>query len=140
MNPLAKMTVDGFDAIDAQLAKLGRPAIRRIVEAGAKADEDEWRANIRQAGHIRTGAMLESVGSAAYKEFLGGGEMSVYPQGEDGKGVSNAIKAYVINYGRGKRTGKLGDKFITGKLPTIEERVHEAMQAESDRILMEINN
>lgn len=134
------MTVDGFDAIDAQLSKLGRPAIRRIVEAGARADEDEWRANIRQAGHIRTGDMLGSVGAAEYHEFLGGGEMNVYPQGNDRKGGANAMKAYVINYGRGRRSGKMGDKFITGKLPQTEERVHEAMQAESDRILMEINN
>ena len=133
------MTTDGLDALDAQLGKLGRPAIRRIVEAGARADEDEWRANIRQARHIRTGDMLGSVGPAAYKEFLGGGEISVYPRDTDRKGVRNATKAYVINYGRGRRSGRMGDKFITGKLPTIEERVAEAMQAESDRILMEIN-
>lgn len=140
MSLLAKLNVDGFDAIEAQLEKLGRPAIRRIVEAGARADEDEWRANIRQARHIRTGGMLESVGSTVYREFLGGGEISVYPQGYDREGVSNATKAYVINYGRGKRRGKLGDRFITGKLRQTEEKVFQAMQAESDRILDELNN
>lgn len=133
------MEISGFDAIEGQLEKLGRPMIRRIVEAGAKADDDEWRKNIRQAGHVRTGSMLESVGPTAYREFLGGGEISVYPQGNDHKGVANALKAYVINYGRKRRTQRMGDKFITGKLPQTEEAVLQAMQAESDRIIDEIN-
>lgn len=145
------MTVDGLEALDAQLAKLGRPVIRRIVEAGARRDEEEWRGNITGARHIRTGSMLESVGSTGYREFLDGGEMIVYPQGEDRKGVRNATKAYVINYGRKGRMVSTkrgeryitdnftGDKFITGKIQQTEERVFEAMQAESDRILDEIN-
>lgn len=133
------MTVEGLDAIDERLSKLGRPTIRRIVEAGAKADEDEWRKSIRQAGHIRTGSMLEGVRPAEYREILGGGEIRVYPQGDDRKGVANAMKAYVINYGRGKRTAKMGDKFITGKQQQFDEAVDRAMQAESDRIIDEIN-
>lgn len=136
---MARMDVDGLEALDAQLGKLGLPVIRRLVEAGARADEDEWRANIRLAGHIRTGSMLENVRPAEYRETLGGGEMSVYPQGEDRKGTGNALKAFVINYGRGKRSGKMGDRFITAKEQQTEERVFEAMQAESDRILDEIN-
>ena len=112
---MARMDVDGLEALDAQLGKLGRPVIRRLVEAGARADEDEWRANIRLAGHIRTGSMLENVRPAEYRETLDGGEMSVYPQGEDRKGTGNALKAFVINYGRGKRSGKMGDRFITAK-------------------------
>ena len=133
------MTVDGLDAIDGRLSMLGRPVIRRIVEAGAKADVDEWRKNIRQAGHVRTGSMIENVRSSDYRETLGGGEIPVYPQGEDRNGVSNAMKAYVINYGRGKRTAKMGDKFITGKEKQFEDAVSRAMQAEGDRILDEIN-
>lgn len=137
---MARMTADGFDLLDSQLSMLGRPAIRRIVEAGAQADDSEWRKNIRQARHIRTGSMLENVRPAEYREFMGGGEISVYPQGNDRKGVANAMKAYVINYGRGRRTEKMGDKFITGKQQQFEEAVDRAMQAESDRILDEINN
>jgi hypothetical protein len=134
------MTADGIEALDAQLGKLGRPVIRRIVEAGARADADEWRANIRQAGHIRTGDMLGSVAPGDYTEDPDGGEIFVYPRDTDRKGVRNATKAYVINYGRGKCRGKLGDRFITGKLQQTEEKVFQAMQAESDRILDELNN
>ena len=136
---LARMEINGFDAIDTQLSQLGRPMIRRIVEAGARADDDEWRKNIKLGGHIRSGDMYNSVGPSAYREFMGGGEISVYPQGNDRKGVANAMKAYVINYGRGKRTAKMGDKFITGKEAQTEEAVFKAMQAESDRIIDEIN-
>lgn len=139
---MARMEIDGFDAIDRQFEKLlDRGNIRRIVEAGARKDAEEQRGNITAAGHVQTGSMHRNVRPAEYHEFLGGGEMAVYPQGEDGKGVGNALKAFVINYGRGKRRSRrMGDKFITGKLPQTEKAVHEAMQAESDRIIEEINN
>ena len=139
MRPLAKMSVDGFDAIDQTLGKMGRPMIQKIVEAGAKADDTEWRKNIKLGGHIRNSDMLDSVSPSEYREFLGGGQMNVYPQEYDRKGVANALKAYVINYGRGKRTAKMGDKFITGRQQQFEEAVDRAMQAESDRIIDEIN-
>lgn len=135
------VTTDGLDILEAQLGALDRTSIRRIVEAGATAAQEDWRSSIRQARHIRTGAMLESVGATPYKETLGGGQQSVYPLGDDSRGTPNALKAYVINYGRGKRghVGKMGDRFITSREAQTEERVHEAMQAESDRILDEIN-
>ena len=138
---MARMEIDGFDALDRQFEKLlDRGNVRRIVEAGARKDAEEWRANITTAGHVRTGSMLANVRPAQYHEFLGGGEMSVYPQGDDGKGTGNALKAFVINYGRGRRrTRRTGDKFITGKLAQTEAAVQAAMQAESDRILDEIN-
>lgn len=138
---MARMEIDGFDALDRQFEKLlDRGNVRRIVEAGARKDAEEWRANITAAGHVRTGSMLANVRPAQYHEFLGGGEMSVYPQGDDGKGTGNALKAFVINYGRGRRrTRRTGDKFITGKLAQTEAAVQAAMQAESDRILDEIN-
>ena len=138
---MARMTIEGFDAIDGQLEKLlDRGNIRRIVEAGARRDVEEWRTNIRAAGHVRKGSMLEGVRPAEYHESLDGGEMSVYPQGDDGKGAGNALKAFVINYGRGgRRTRRMGDKFITGRLPATEAAVQAAMQEESDRILDEIN-
>lgn len=139
---MARMEIDGFSQLNEQFEKmLNRGNVRRIVEAGARKDAEEWRRNITAAGHVRTGSMLANVRPAQYHEFLGGGEMSVYPQGDDGKGVGNALKAFVINYGRKKkrRTARMGDKFITGKLAQSEAAVQAAMQAEGDRILDEIN-
>ncbi len=138
---MARMTIDGFDAIEAQLGKLmDRGNVRRIVEAGARKDVEEMRASITAAGHVRTGSMLRAVRPAQYHETLGGGSVSVYPQGDDGKGAGNALKAFVINYGRGgRRSRRMGDRFITRQMPQTEAVVQRAMQEESDRILDEIN-
>lgn len=139
---MARMTVDGFEITENRLGKLGRSMIRRIVEAGAGAAEKVMSDNIRARGHVRTGDMLESVGQNEYREFLGGGSVEVYPQGEDRGGVRNATKAYVINYGRGgtRKRGKMGDRFITGNEAQTESAVVAAMQAESDRLIEEINS
>lgn len=138
---MARITLSGIGEIEAQLDKLlDRGNVRRVVEAGAREAARQMRGNITAAGHVRTGSMLGSVAPGQYHETLGGGSMSVYPQGDDGKGTGNALKAFVINYGRGRRrTRRTGDKFITGKLAQTEAAVQAAMQAESDRILDEIN-
>ena len=84
--------------------------------------------------------MVESVKPGAYHETLEGGWMEVYPQGEDPRGVSNAKKAFVINYGYGgRKTKKTGDKFLTGQKKRLEVAAAEAMQKENEEILKEIN-
>lgn len=125
------------------IEKLGdqlRPMIRRIVMTGADTAEERMREAIRARQHIRTGDMLESVGDAGYVEFFRGGSAEVYPQGEDRRGVRNATKAYVINYGRGRKRngGRMGDRFITRDEKKTEAAVSQAMQAESDRIIEEL--
>ena len=143
---MATLRVNGFKLIDQQFNRMGRPMIRRIVEAGAKAAEKRMAENTEKRKHVRTGDMVESIGENEYREFLGGGSVDVYPQGDDRKGVRNATKAYVINYGKGrritkrKRANRTGDKFITGDESQAEKLVQEAMQAESDRLIAEIND
>lgn len=142
---MATVRVNGFELVEAQLNRMGRPMIRRIVEAGAKAAEKRMAENTEKHRHTRNRDMLESIGENEYREFLGGGSVDVYPQGEDRKGVRNATKAYVINYGKGrnptkrKKANKTGDKFITGDESKAEAVVTEAMQAESDRLIAEIS-
>ena len=138
---MATVRVNGFEMIEVQLNKMGRPMIRQIVEAGAKAAAKRMADNTKKRGHVRTGEMLESIGENEYREFLGGGSVDVYPQGDDSRGVRNATKAYVINYGRGgtRKRGKMGDRFITGDESGAEEAVTQAMQAESDRLIAEIS-
>ena len=84
--------------------------------------------------------MLQGVAPGRYHEDLGSGWVEVYPQGEDSRGISNATKAFVINYGYGgRRTQKTGDKFITGQKNTMSDAVAAAMQREADRIIQEMN-
>jgi hypothetical protein len=138
---MARMKIDGNEFRTETMGKMTRETIRRLTMAGAKAAEEKMRENTRQRQHIRTGDMIDSIRDNGYREFYQGGATDVYPQGDDRHGVRNATKAYVINYGRGgvrKRPGKMGDKFITGNEKNTEEAVRQAMQAESDRLISEI--
>ena len=152
---MARMTVEAGEELTGTLERLDasmrRGGIRRIVEAGAKVAVDEMRAAIANH-HVSPGggSMRDSTGMAEYHETLEGGEVSVYPQGTDNRGVRNALKAFVINYGlgnnpttrsRGRReANKTGDKFITGQFNRTKPRVQEAMEAEAHRIFEEARN
>ena len=143
---MAKLTVDGVELVSEKLNRLSSTMIRDIVMAGAKAAEKEMAEETKARRHVRTQDMLDAIGTNEYRESYRGGSVDVYPQGEDRKGARNATKAYVINYGKGRRPntrrGKrnlTGDKFITGNEQKTGEAVHQAMQAESDRILEKID-
>jgi hypothetical protein len=135
---MARMRVSGAEL---ELKEnLSRDMIRRMVEAGGKVADDRMKAATRAHMHVRTGDMLEAIKPTPYREWFGGGATEVYPQGDDRNGVRNATKAYVINYGRGrrKRNGKMGDKFITNDEKATEEAVRQAMEAENGRLIEEI--
>ena len=127
-----------------QLTKLGRPMIRKIVEAGAGAAAKVEQEIITRRGHVRTGDLVNSVGAGAYQEWLDGGAQEVYPQGENRNGQRLQTIAYVINYGRGgsrrNRDGsrsRMGDKFMKEVEAQGEEAAMKAMEAESDRLMTE---
>lgn len=138
---MAKMTYSGFENVERQLEKLGRETVKRLVNAGAKALEETTQELTQQYHHVgKTGSMKDSVKPGQYHETLDGGWQEVYPQGNDPRGVSNTVKAFVINYGYGgKRTEKTGDKFITGNKRKRQEAVTAAMEAENKKILNEAN-
>ena len=135
------MTYSGFENVERQLEKLGRETVKRLVNAGAKALEETTQELTQQYHHVgKTGSMKDSVKPGQYHETLDGGWQEVYPQGNDPRGVSNTVKAFVINYGYGgKRTEKTGDKFITGNKKKRQEAVAAAMEAENKKILNEAN-
>ena len=138
---MARCEYDGFERIDGVLTRLSRDAIREVVMAGAAACVEETKKNVQEYRHVVTGSMMEGVQAGKYHEDLGSGWVEVYPQGDDSRGVSNAKKAFVINYGYGKRrTAKTGDKFITGNKKKYEASVAKAMQEESDRVVAQLFN
>lgn len=137
---MARCEFSGPDEAAAKLERLGRDGVKRIVMAGADACKAEMQELTDQYRHVVTGSMRNSVAAGKLHEDLNSAWVEVYPQGHDNRGVSNAKKAFVINYGYGKRkTRKTGDKFITGKKSTMKTVVSAAMQAESDRIVQEMN-
>jgi len=138
---MARFTYEGQTVEASGLAYMTRDDIRGIVMAGADAAVERMKQRIRIMHRIN-GDMEEGVEATEYRETLGGGYASVYPQGTDRKGASNTIKAYVINYGRGRTRrpkGKpsraktnFGDHFISDD-PEVERIVQEAMEEEFDR-------
>jgi len=138
---VAKFKVEyGGDEFSQNLEKLGRDGIKSIVMSGADAAVKEMQDLIEAYHHVVHRDMKNAVGPGKYHEDLNSAWVEVYPQGNDRRGVSNAKKAYVINYGRGKKKGrKSGDKFITGNKNKMQSVVSAAMQAASDRLIQEIN-
>ena len=129
----------GFGQLDEALTAMSRDAVRRIVMAGAEACVEATKTNVQQYRHVVTGNMMQGVQPGKYHEDLGSGWVEVYPQGYDSRGISNAKKAFVINYGYGgRRTDRTGDKFITGNKTTMQDVVSKAMQAESDRLVQQM--
>ena len=146
---MARFEASGLEGLADQLGTLERGTVKRIVMAGADAASKQMMSDTEEHRHVQTGTMKGTIGPGQYHEDVGAGWVNVYPQGADARGVSNALKAYVINYGLGKRPmtvrsggkarNRTGDKFITGNERRTETVVNEAMQAESDRIIAEIN-
>lgn len=142
---------EDLDVQASQMENLSRDSVKRIVMAGAGALREETRRNIEEYHHVgKTGSMRENVRPGDYREGLGWGSVYVYPQGEDSRGVSNAMKAFVIDRGigkrpntvrsRGKQRNKTGDNFLTKKTAiSAEEKTVKAMEDEYDRIIDEIN-
>lgn len=135
---MARFEYDAGADFDGKLDKLGRDAIRKIVMAGAEECTKDMQREIGAYHHVRTGSMKENVRPGIYHEDLNRGWVEVYPQGEDGRGVSNAKKAFVIDRGYGsRRTKKTGDKFITKNQKQFQTDVARAMQDASDRLVAE---
>lgn len=139
---------DDLDVQITQLEGMERDAVKRIVMAGAAACAEAEKNAIDTYRHVGTGSMRESVRPGEYREDVGSGSVYVYPQDNDGRGVSNAKKAFVIDNGlgrkpmtarsRGKMANKTGDHFITRKTKKQAEEVTvRAMEAEYDRIVAE---
>ena len=137
---MARLEYKGFEILQNQIEQLSRTTIRRLVEAGANALIESTQESIESYHHVVTGTMKTSVKAGKYHETLGGGWMDVYPQGDDPRGVSQAKKAYVINYGYGgRKTAKTGDKFITGQRRQSASAINLAMEMENEKIIKEAN-
>lgn len=98
----------GLDLLRADLAKLadavGGDLPEKMLDAGAEAAAQDWKDGITAHKHVDTGDMLNSVGVAP--ETRTGRKREIYPLGTDRKGVRNAEKAFVINYGRSKGSSR----------------------------------
>lgn len=77
-------------------------AVPKMLKAGGQVLVKAQKEEIQRMGLVDTGDMLNSVKATAPKEKDGVMCVEVYPAGKDRKGVDNAKKGFVLNYGTSK--------------------------------------
>ena len=112
-----------------------RRQIRRaMVENASKVLVKEMQATIESRHHVVSGGMKDSVAPGKVWEDVDGTSIDVWPQGNDPRGVSNEMKAKIINYGyynkfSGRRQKKT-DYFLNDKFrKRCEPRIRAVMNA-----------
>lgn len=134
----------GRSVLDALDIETNRRIRREMVTNGAKVLVKEMQETIQERHHIRSGGMKQGVAAGTVYEDIDGTSIDVWPQGEDRRGVSNEMKAKIINYGfyhvaSGKRQKKtdyfLNDKFRKKCAP----RIVAVMQATLSKCMEELN-
>ena len=104
---MASFECQGLDEMINQMRKLGQldgPIVAEMLDAAAEIIRDGWKESAERHGHVDTGAMVNSIdfpvkgdARALYRD--------IYPQGNDAKGVSNAMKAFILHYGKSSKAG-----------------------------------
>lgn len=106
---MARFDTSGLDDLFAEMARegelVGETADEMLI-AGADIVRDAWRYSALSHGHIDTGDMFDSITySKEPKTVKDIRNIDIYPQGTDSKGVRNAEKAFITNYGTSKKPG-----------------------------------
>lgn len=102
---MARLSFTGLDAVVNELGRMEQGAdgkITEMLEAGGTVMVTAWQEAITAAGLIDTGSMINNVRAGNLKKTEDGGEIVIYPRGNDAKGVSNAQKAFIHHYGSSK--------------------------------------
>lgn len=117
---------------------------RKMVENGAKVLVKEMQEVIQERHHVRSGGMKQGVAAGTVYEDVDGTSIDVWTQGDDRRGVSNEMKAKMINFGyyniaTGKRWKKK-DYFLNEKFrKKCAPRIVAVMQATLSKCMEELN-
>ena len=129
---MAKFEVSGFADVEKQLlqrTERAAIAVPLMLEAGAKVLVEAHKSEIEMtfSSDRSTGALAESIKSSGVE----GGELGKYievsPTGKDKKGVSNATKGFVLQYGRSNMPAR---PWMTAANAKAEGDVNAAMRRE----------
>lgn len=128
---MATIKIIGMDELQKKLSKLEKGVEvelkEKMLDEGAKTAIEVWKEIIISRHHIDTKDMLDSIGvSAATKK---GDSRDIYPQGIDRKGVRNALKAFILHYGK---RGKEGDLFVDEIDEILNIKARETMKKVMD--------
>lgn len=124
-----RSTTIGLDAVLGQMeqtAAVSQETAQEMVQAGADAATECWKASAQKHGHVRTGGMLESIGPTDIKEKNGLPYCEVYPKGSDKRGVRQMAKADYLNRGTSRIQA---DHWVDEAQGECKAKVPEAMKA-----------
>ena len=124
---MAQFSTDGIDSIAEEMAWMGEAAGETADEmllAGAEEVKRAWKETAERHGYRETGDMIESIRAdkAPKSDANDVRRISVYPRGEDRKGVRNAEKAYLLHHGTSRIRGSHWIEEAEQKaLPTVQQ-------------------
>lgn len=124
---MANFHVAGFDAVEQALLREEQTALEAVPEmlkAGAEVLANEQKAQIEAYNLVDKGALIRSIKADKIKGEGTGRYVEVYPHGKDKKGVRNAEKAFIAQYGRTRQPAK---PWFTTANEKAAPAVHEAM-------------
>ena len=124
---MAQFSTDGIDSIAEEMAWMGEAVGETADEmllAGAEEVKRAWQEMAERHGYRETGDMIESIRAdkAPKSDANDVRRISVYPRGEDRKGVRNAEKAFLLYYGTSRIRGSHWIEEAEQKaLPTVQQ-------------------
>lgn len=125
---MASFNVVGFEDIEKALLRreaAAAAAVPKMLEAGAEVLVRGQQETIARMGIIDTGDMQASVKAGKIVQTDTGASVDVYPQGKDRKGVLNATKAFVHQYGKSNLPAR---PWLSVANATYAQGVHDAMR------------
>ena len=125
---MAKFNVVGFDDIEKAIIARGEavtPAVDAMLQAGAEVLVEAQKAESKAMGVYDTGDFHNSIKSTPIKENADGRYLDVYPQGKDRKGVRNATKGFIAEYGKKNVPAR---PWMSSANEKCAEELHEAMR------------
>lgn len=129
---MARFDIVGFDDVEKALLRRETAAVEAVpemLEAGAAVLVEAQKAEIERMQIVDTAAMMNSVKADAIKGSDAERYVEVYPHGKDKKGVRNAEKAFVAQYGRSYgKTAKAARPWLTAANEKSAGDVHEVMR------------
>lgn len=101
---MSRFDTSGLDALIRDMTRLGQTSgeiAEAMCQAAAAEIRDCWKESAEKHGHRVTGDMIDSIGFKSKPQRIGDVVFQdIFPQGKDDRGIRNAEKAFVLNYGR----------------------------------------
>ena len=100
---MARFDTSGLDKLVDEMRRMGQASgavAEAMVGAAVSVIRDAWKESADAHGLRDTGAMIDSIAAENIQHIGAVVSGDVYPRGKDGKGVRNAEKAFILNYGK----------------------------------------